>query len=189
MKKTIQRLEKERMQWSRRTFPEATALSSLEKLKSETEEIEKDIKAGKKVPEEYADALMCLFDSAARQGITIDAIFKAFEEKLEINKRRIWVKNPDNSYSHVNFQKVAALLAEIKPMMAGVSRFSNDPVKAEQYDRAYKAYGSTREFFGEGGTGTLQLIWWYQNIYKPGSKENRKKVIIEGINAHLQTRN
>ncbi|MBQ4805556.1 DUF550 domain-containing protein [Aquimarina sp. MMG015] len=97
----IVELENERLKWSLETFTEATAISSLRKLESEIEEIEADINEGKQVPEEYADALMCLFDSAGRHGIGVQEIFSAFAEKLEKNKKRVWKKNSDNSYSHV----------------------------------------------------------------------------------------
>lgn len=94
-------LESERLVWSLKTFKEATPISSLRKLESEIKEIESDINNGKKVPEEYADALMCLLDSAGRQGITVAEILTAFEHKLKVNKQRVWKKNSDNSYSHV----------------------------------------------------------------------------------------
>lgn len=94
-------LEKERLEWSLKTFTEATAISSLRKLEEEIEEIEKDINAGVKNAEEYADALMCLFDSAGRHGISPEEIVWAFASKLQKNKRREWIKNPDNTYSHV----------------------------------------------------------------------------------------
>lgn len=101
--KDIVQLENERMAWSRKVFPEATAISSLRKLEEEIKEIEKDINEGKRLPEEYADALMCLFDSAGRQPIPIlpQEIIEAFSVKLEKNKNRDWVKNADNTYSHV----------------------------------------------------------------------------------------
>ncbi|MCA6372247.1 MAG: DUF550 domain-containing protein [Cytophagales bacterium] len=99
---TIIKLEKERMAWSLETFPESTALSSLKKLKTEVDEIEYDIQNRERRSEEYADALMCLFDSAGRQGISAEEIVEAFEKKLKVNKARTWKKNPDNSYSHVN---------------------------------------------------------------------------------------
>lgn len=94
-------LEKERLEWSLKTFPEATPIASLRKLEEEIGEIEVSIVEKYKDPTEYADALMCLFDSAGRHGITVEEIFKAFKEKLAINKTRTWKKNPDNSYSHV----------------------------------------------------------------------------------------
>lgn len=97
----IDDLENERLKWSMEVFTEATPQSSLEKLKEEIKEIEANIAIGNKDPEEYADATMCLWDSAGRDGITIYQIFKAFGHKLNVNKGRKWKKNPDNSYSHI----------------------------------------------------------------------------------------
>lgn len=99
--KSIQVLEHERLEWAIKTFPEATAMSSIKKCRGELDEIEWDIEGGIKRPEEYADAIMCLFDSAARQGITVDEILEAYAAKIKINKGRKWMKNDDNSYSHV----------------------------------------------------------------------------------------
>ena len=97
----IIKLEADRLAWSKEVFNEATPISSLRKLESEIKEIEENINLNVKDPVEYADALMCLFDAAGRQGISVEEIFSAFEVKLKINKNRIWSKNPDNSYSHV----------------------------------------------------------------------------------------
>jgi len=104
MKNTIIELEAERLEWSLKTFPEATAVSSLRKLEGEIKEVEKeleDILNEDELIEEYADCLMCLFDSAGRVRIYPEHIFEAFEKKLAKNKARTWKKNPDNSYSHV----------------------------------------------------------------------------------------
>lgn len=103
MEKTIFELEAERLEWSLKTFPEATANSSIQKLQDECLEIRADIEAGIRNPEEYADCLMCLFDSAGRQEIPISVqeIFEAFAMKLEKNKSRVWKKNSNNTYSHV----------------------------------------------------------------------------------------
>lgn len=101
MARTLEELEAERLDWSLKTFPEATPLSSIFKLESEVQEIKYDLANGIRRPEEYADALMCLLDSAGRSGIGVAEIIEAFAVKLEVNKRRKWVKNPDNSYSHV----------------------------------------------------------------------------------------
>lgn len=102
-KKSIFELEEDRFKWSSETFPEASAIGSLQKLKEEVAEIEVNITDGERDVMEYADCLMCLFDSARRQKdpITIQEIFDAFEQKLEINKGRIWEKNNMGSYSHV----------------------------------------------------------------------------------------
>lgn len=109
--KTIIELEAERLEWSLKNFPEATPRSSMLKLQSEVKEVLKEIGTLEKLPdgddglgdltEEYADCLMCLFDSAGRAGVSVEEIFEAFEEKLEINKSRVWKKNDDNTYSHV----------------------------------------------------------------------------------------
>lgn len=97
-------VEKNRFEWSLKTFPEATALSSLQKLKDEADEVEKELihgHSGEELQEEYADCLMCLFDSAGRAGITPEQLLRAFALKHEKNKSRKWIKNENNSYSHV----------------------------------------------------------------------------------------
>lgn len=95
-------LEERRFKWSSKIFPNATSFSSLQKLKKEVEEIEKDLENKVRKPSEYADVLMCLFDSARRQEqpITPQEIIDAFREKLEINFRRDWIDNGDGTYSH-----------------------------------------------------------------------------------------
>jgi len=107
----IIKLEKERLEWSLKNFTDATPRSSMLKLQGEVKEVLKEIKTLEKFPDgddglgdltmEYADCLMCLFDSAGRAGVSVEEIFEAFEEKLEINKNRAWIKNADNTYSHV----------------------------------------------------------------------------------------
>lgn len=107
----IIKLEKERLEWSLKQFPEATPRSSMLKLKSEVSEVLKEIGWLERFPDgddglldlsmEYADCLMCLFDSAGRAGLSAEDIFESFEVKFEINKDRKWVKNSDNTYSHV----------------------------------------------------------------------------------------
>lgn len=103
MNTDIIKLEKERLEWSLKNFPDATKASSLKKLREEIDEVEvcllfPDVSD---ITEEYADCLMCLFDSAGRAGILPEQIFEAFAKKLEINKNRKWKKNPNNTYSHV----------------------------------------------------------------------------------------
>lgn len=101
MGKTLIELEAERLEWSLATFKLATPISSLRKLEGEILEIESDLINGEDPLEEYADALMCLFDSAGRRGITLAELTEAFARKLEKNKARTWKRNPDNTYSHV----------------------------------------------------------------------------------------
>lgn len=97
-------LENERLQWSLQTFPEATPIRCLRKAEEEIAEIEKTVMAGNPDPVEYADALMCILDSAGRAGVSVETILKAFAEKTAINKARKWAKNPDNTYSHIKQQ-------------------------------------------------------------------------------------
>lgn len=101
MKLDIIEMEVERWEWSQQVFPEATALSSLLKCEEEIDEIKADIRCGEAFAEEYADAIMCLFDSAARQGMSVFDILEAYAYKIEKNKARNWKKNEDNTYSHI----------------------------------------------------------------------------------------
>lgn len=103
----IFQLEHLRLLWSYKTFPDATPVSSLLKLKEEINEVTEQLNAGPfdvdaaKLHDEYADCLMCLLDSAGRAGVTVLQIFEAFADKFERNKKRTWEKNPDNTYSHI----------------------------------------------------------------------------------------
>ena len=89
---TIEILEAERLKWSLETFPEATSISSLRKLEGEIKEVEEHLLDNvideAELTEEYADCLMCLFDSAGRTGILPARIFVAFGKKLVKNKAR-----------------------------------------------------------------------------------------------------
>lgn len=89
------------MNWSNKTFAEATPQSSLIKLESEIEEIRQDLSDEKVNPEEYVDAIMCLLDSAGRLGISGDDIVNSFRIKFEINKRRTWARQSDNTYKKI----------------------------------------------------------------------------------------
>lgn len=104
----LEELETKRFEWSILNFKDATPESSLIKLKDEIDEVY--IELVKKqdrdhLMEEYADCLMCLFDSAGRAGITVHDLTEAFEKKLIKNKSRRWLKNPDNTYSHLKNQE------------------------------------------------------------------------------------
>jgi len=97
----IIKLEEKRLKWSLETFTEATPAGSLEKAKEEINEIALDIEKGIKNPYEYADAIMCIFDVAGRMGISAKEVMMAYEIKININIKRDWRKNTDNSYSHI----------------------------------------------------------------------------------------
>ena len=75
--------------------------TGLEHLRRELAEIEADPKN----PEEYADALMILYDVARREGITAPMIRAAAFRKLEINKTRRWAAGADGVIEHVKETK------------------------------------------------------------------------------------
>jgi phosphoribosyl-ATP pyrophosphohydrolase len=90
-------------EWTAKTFPEATPQSSIEKLEEEIKELKIEICLGKgsALTEEYVDCVMCLFDSMARKGVSVDDFVQAFSDKLQKNIARVWIKNANNTYSHV----------------------------------------------------------------------------------------
>lgn len=51
-------------------------------------------------PLEWADCMLLLLDAARRKGYTPDQIFDFCLQKLEINKKRKWVKIENNVYIH-----------------------------------------------------------------------------------------
>jgi|SRR5690242_14094795 len=83
------------------TFAGANCTSSILELIGETKELLGAILKGDDPTEEYVDCIMCLIDSSARAGISMEDLKKAFLDKLIINKSRKWIKNLDNTYSHV----------------------------------------------------------------------------------------
>lgn len=104
MEKTLEDLESERFSWSLKTFPRATAESSLTKAEEELREVREAIQQSKnknELIEEYVDLLMCVFDSAGRNDIYVRDLRDAYYKKLEINKNRKWKKNDDDTYSHI----------------------------------------------------------------------------------------
>ena len=102
--------------WAISSFPKSTPTSSLLGLRREVDETIEAIQLLDKhqkevdgmfdtlfdsVRLEYADCLMYLIDSARRCGLSIDDLFFALDEKLQIKLQRDWKINDDNSYSHV----------------------------------------------------------------------------------------
>lgn len=91
-------------EWTAATFPEATAMSSIEKCRDELDELQIEVvfpSSKELLTEEYVDSVMCLLDSASRAGVTVNEFVEAFRLKLEKNKARKWIKNANNTYSHI----------------------------------------------------------------------------------------
>lgn len=103
--KSIRHLYEEHTDFTLSTFTEATPRSSLLKLHDELQEVyaalDENASTAADIAEEYVDCVMCLFDSAARMGIYGAMFERIFRAKLARNKARTWLKNEDNTYSHV----------------------------------------------------------------------------------------
>lgn len=99
----------EHTEWTGKMFTEATAVTSIYKLQAEIVELIEALEQGRfdsdgdraQLLDEYADCFMCLMDSAMRRRVSALDILAALRIKLTKNKGRTWVKNPDNTYSHV----------------------------------------------------------------------------------------
>jgi len=117
----IRYINKRYNDWAKNQFPDSNPISSLKGLEREIDETIKDIESLNKFISldekdqieggfdhlygnarlEYADCLMYLIDSARRFGLSLDDLFIALEEKLQINLNRQWKINDDKSYSHI----------------------------------------------------------------------------------------
>lgn len=90
-------------------FPQATAKTSLAKLKDEIHEVERKYDSPavdtEELLEEYADCFMCLLHSMSqidlRTGRTLKNFARIFAAKAETNYKRQWKYNGDGTYSHV----------------------------------------------------------------------------------------
>ena len=85
------------VEWQKKTFPNATALSKVAHLQEEVEELSDDLLTDN--PDrrlEYADCILLIFGSAASDGMTYEDICNALDEKMKINKARKWGK-PDKN--------------------------------------------------------------------------------------------
>lgn len=101
---SFERISELWMHWSVKTFEKATSHSSIDKCKKELEELQVALVYSSKTWQlyEYADAIMCLLHSAAKQGFTLREITDAFREKAGINFKRKWKLDASgNTYSHV----------------------------------------------------------------------------------------
>jgi Protein of unknown function (DUF550) len=92
------------LEFTSKTFPKGTARGALLHMKREIDEVIADMDNGASMENkatEFADIFGCLIDSANREGVSPNALLKAFAAKLEINKDRQWKDNGDGSYSHI----------------------------------------------------------------------------------------
>lgn len=105
MKTSFEDLFDEFLNWSIPIFDKATPASSLKKCIKEIDEIKKAFTDEPineaDIAEEYADAILCLIDSAKRAGFDIETIRASISRKIKINKARNWKHNSDHTYSHI----------------------------------------------------------------------------------------
>lgn len=85
--------------WQNKTFGKATALSKVNHLKEEVEELiwaldsdDTDIS----VSEEFADCFILLFGAAASYGFTFDRICEIIDKKMQVNYKRKWGEPKEN---------------------------------------------------------------------------------------------
>ena len=102
---TFEELFLKHQEFTRNTFPFATAKGSLIKLIEEANETIDELRLtdydGNALPLEYVDCMMCLLDSLQRSNIDFKQFKRYFEMKLSINLSRTWKQNKDGSYSHI----------------------------------------------------------------------------------------
>lgn len=85
--------------WQKNTFGAATALSKLNHLEEEIEELHVDLVENapeENIRMEFADCFILLFGAADSHGLTYSDIVDSIWQKMEINKNRKWGK-PDNN--------------------------------------------------------------------------------------------
>lgn len=91
--------------WQDVTFPSADPLSKLMHLREEIDELmEAFLYSFSPIPyvknadirEEYADCFLLLYGSALKAGFTLDDIYQAMREKMELNKKRKWGEADEN---------------------------------------------------------------------------------------------
>ena len=89
------------VQWQNETFGKATALSKVEHLKEEIEELTIDIAIDSETRIlEFADCFLLLFGAAASDGMNYQHICEAIDAKMRINRQRKWGKPDANGVVH-----------------------------------------------------------------------------------------
>ena len=103
--KSFEELFIKHQEFTKNTFPNATAKGSLIKLIEEANETINELTLtdydGNALAIEYVDCMMCLLDSLQRSNIDFKQFKRYFKMKLSINLSRTWKQNKDGSYSHI----------------------------------------------------------------------------------------
>lgn len=86
-------------EWQNKTFGKATALSKVNHLKQEVDELRYALDSDDtdlSISEEFADCFILLFGAAASHGFTFDSICEIIDNKMQINYKRNWGKPDEN---------------------------------------------------------------------------------------------
>lgn len=85
-------------EWQDKTFPSANSLSKIAHLIEEIVELKNEIIYGNisTVKLEFADCFLLLFGAALKEGISLDEILEAMQNKMNINRYRSW-ESPDEN--------------------------------------------------------------------------------------------
>ena len=83
-------------EFSVKAFPGATSFEHILKLRQEALEVLKN--PSDRI--EYIDCLLALFAAMYKVGISYKKVIELSKAKLEVNKNREWVKQPDGTYQH-----------------------------------------------------------------------------------------
>lgn len=93
----VRELQQEIREWADSVFPDRTPKGSL--IKMMVEEIPELIAGNLEDELEYADVMILLLDIADLKGIDIQ---DAVKKKMEINRNRTWMRDPDTGLLHHN---------------------------------------------------------------------------------------
>lgn len=80
-------------EWQNKTFGKATALSKVNHLTEEVEELKWALDSDDtdlSVCEEFADCFILLFGAAASYGFTFDSICEIIDKKMQINYKKYY---------------------------------------------------------------------------------------------------
>lgn len=85
-------------EWQNKTFGKATALSKINHLTEEVEELKDALFscAEISIQNEFADCFILLFGAAASYGYNYNQISEIIDSKMQINYKRKWGKPDEN---------------------------------------------------------------------------------------------
>jgi hypothetical protein len=144
--------------WQKETFGQATAISKLNHLKKEVDELIIDIAIDSTEKRlEFADCFFLLFGAAAADGMTYEDICHAIEEKFEINKARKWGKPDENGVvEHVRTDQTPATVSSL---IEEVKRGHNRVVRLDKYAHVYLHGNVEKVKFGhDQGQGYFMIL-------------------------------